>query len=143
MAEIIKLSVSVDYVSHGGNMKINVNFKRYALYLLRWQLSTPLLAWCVIVFAPLGATWATVIANLIGGCIFYFIDRFIFQSDRLSTSWDVKEKVTCVDCKSDTRGYRLVKSKNYDRSHDKHPEFRCEKCSEIKSEELKSRGVST
>jgi len=112
------------------------------MYLLRWQLSTPLLAWCVIVFAFLGATWATVIANFIGGLIFFWIDKFIFQSERFDASWQVKEKVECSDCKKITRGYRLVKSKNYDKSHDKHPKYRCEQCSETKSKELQSRGIS-
>jgi hypothetical protein len=46
-----------------------------------------------------------------------------------------------VDCKIKARGYRLVKSKNYDRIHDKFPEFRCEKCSILKSIELKNKGV--
>jgi len=118
-----------------------INLKRYSLYLLRWQLSTPILAWCVIIFASFGATWATVIANFIGGLIFFWIDRFIFQSEKLDASWQVKEKVICYDCGNRTRGYRLVKSKNYDKSHDKYPKFRCEKCSEIKSKELKSHGV--
>jgi hypothetical protein len=123
--------------------KMHINLKRYALYLLRWQLSTPILAWCVIVFAALGATWATIIANLIGGLIFFWIDRFIFQSEKLDSNWQVKEKVACSDCGDITRGYRLVKSKNYDRSHDEYPKFRCEKCSETKSKELQSRGILT
>jgi hypothetical protein len=106
-------------------------------------LSTPLLAWCVIVFAFLGATWATVIANLIGGLIFFWIDKFIFQSESLDANWQVQEKVECADCGNLTRGYRLVKSKNYDKSHDKHPQFRCEKCSEIKTKQMQSHGIFT
>jgi hypothetical protein len=53
---------------------MKINFKRYFLYLIRWQLSTPILAWCIFIFATLGTTWATIIANLIGGLIF-FLDR--------------------------------------------------------------------
>ena len=117
------------------NMKIN--FRRYILYILRWQLSTPILALCVISFAALGPTWATVIANFIGSLIFYFIDRFIFQSERLDTVWDIKEKIKCINCGKITRGYRLIKSKSYDKSHDKHPEYRCEQCSIKKIERLK------
>ena len=42
--------------------------KRYALYLLQWQLSTPILAPCIKWLGPsLGWLWSTVIANLIGG----------------------------------------------------------------------------
>lgn len=54
--------------------------KRYLLYLLRWQLSTPILAPCVKYFAPsLGTIGATALANLIGGAIFFFIDLYIFR----------------------------------------------------------------
>lgn len=64
--------------------------KKYALYLVRWQLSTPTLA----VFSSLtvsyitgeplrwasGPEWAgAMVANLIGGAGFYFIDRMIFK----------------------------------------------------------------
>jgi len=120
---------------------MRINFKRYGLYLLRWQLSTPILAWCVVIFVTFGPTLATIIANLIGGLIFYFIDQLIFQSDKLNVFWEVKEKVICVDCGMETRGYRLVKSKNYDRSCDIHPQFRCEKCSVTKANRLKEKGV--
>lgn len=53
--------------------------KRFLLYLLRWQLSSPILALCLLWLDPLGTVWATVIANLIGGCIFYFVDKLIFK----------------------------------------------------------------
>jgi len=122
-------------------MKVKINFKRYGVYLLRWQLSTPLLAWCVIVFAALGPTLSTVLANLIGGLIFYFVDQFIFQSEMLDVSWQVKENVSCVDCNKIARGYRLVKSKNYNRIHDKYPEFRCESCSTVKANKMKEDGI--
>ena len=121
---------------------MKINFKRYGLYLLRWQLSTPILAWCVIVFAMLGPTLATVIANLVGGLIFFWVDKLIFQSDTLDSSWQIKEKVKCADCQNIARGYRLVKSKNYDKSHDKHPEFRCESCSTIKFNKMEMKDLS-
>jgi len=55
---------------------------KFALYLLRWQLSTPIL-WGVM--ALLGTSvWATVAANLIGGCIFFFVDRRIFGNERIN-----------------------------------------------------------
>ena len=53
--------------------------KKYALYLLRWQLSTPLLAICLIWLSGLGEFWASVIANLIGGLIFFWVDKKIFK----------------------------------------------------------------
>ena len=53
--------------------------KKYLLYLLRWQLSTPILAICLVWLSGLGELWATVVANLIGGCLFYFVDKWIFK----------------------------------------------------------------
>lgn len=47
------------------------------LYMLRWQLSTPILA---LATRRLGAGWrAAVVANLIGGAVFYKLDEWIFR----------------------------------------------------------------
>lgn len=55
--------------------------KKFVLYLLRWQASTPILALCLFLLtARMSEFWATVIANLIGGCIFFFVDKKIFKS---------------------------------------------------------------
>lgn len=54
--------------------------KQFGLYLLRWQASTIILAPCIAWLAPLGAVASAAIANLIGGIIFYFIDRRIFHA---------------------------------------------------------------
>jgi hypothetical protein len=120
---------------------MGVNLKRYGLYLLRWQASTPILAGIGVVLAAAGALVAAIVANLIGGLIFFWIDRFIFTSEALSAQWEVKERVTCADCGKIARGYRLVRSENYDRTRDRKPEFRCEVCSQRKSVELRCRGV--
>jgi len=120
---------------------VKVNIKRYGLYLIRWQLSTPLLAGVLYLLAGLGALTATIIANLIGGLIFFWVDRFIFTSETLATQWEVREEVRCVDCGTVARGYRLVRAKDYDRSGDPAPEFRCEECSKKKSEELRKKGI--
>lgn len=53
--------------------------KRFLLYLLRWQLSTPILAVVIAYFAYLGEWWAAGIANLVGAIIFYNVDKFIFK----------------------------------------------------------------
>ena len=53
-------------------------FKRYVIYLFRWQLSTPILALCLSLF-HYGNFWNTVLANFIGGLIFFWIDRLIFR----------------------------------------------------------------
>jgi len=49
-------------------------------YLLRWQLSSPILYLCLSKLS-LGTLWNTIIANLIGGCIFYWVDKLIFKHE--------------------------------------------------------------
>jgi hypothetical protein len=122
---------------------MKVNYKRYGLYLLRWQASTPLLAGIALLLTSAGPLLTAIVANLIGGLIFFWVDQFIFTSQSLAAQWEVKDNITCVDCHKTARGYRLVRSGDYDRTHDHEPEFRCEKCSRKKSEELKERGVKT
>ena len=56
--------------------------KKFILYLLRWQLSSPILALCLFLLEPVGAFWATIIANLIGGCIFFWVDKKIFKGEK-------------------------------------------------------------
>lgn len=130
------------------NILEKINLKRYVLYLIRWQLSTPLLAPIVAYFKQSDAIFGTSedwiaasVANLIGGLIFYWVDRFIFTSKTLSASWEVKDNVRCADCGKLCRGYRLVKTTNYDRVKDINPEFRCELHSKKKSTKLRRRGV--
>ena len=54
--------------------------KKYFLYLLRWQLSTPPLALCCWFFREYGTVAATIIANFIGGLVFFWVDKRIFNS---------------------------------------------------------------
>ncbi len=119
---------------------MRINFRQYAAYLVRWQLSTPILAIVLIVLASMNKWAATIIANLIGGLIFFWVDRFIFTSRLLQAQWEVQDNVTCADCGRTARGYRLVKTWNYDRT-DAAPEFRCETCSQKKTERLRQAGV--
>ena len=53
--------------------------KKLGFYLLRWQLSTPILALCLYLLAGFGEIWATIIANLIGGLLFFGLDMRIFK----------------------------------------------------------------
>lgn len=131
-----------------GNLIKKINLKRYGLYLIRWQLSTPLLAPIVAYFKHSSSIFGTredwiaaTIANFIGGLIFFWVDMFIFTSNTLAAQWEVKENIRCHDCKKIARGYRLAKSSNYDRTKDLKPEFRCENCSKIKSKTLRASGV--
>ncbi len=112
--------------------------KRFLAYLLRWQLSTPIL-WIVV--RQLGSgLWQTVIANLIGGTIFYWVDKFIFTSKYFEV-WYYKENGKCDNCGKETEVRRLVKTPNYDRISAK-PVFLCIECSKKKLDELKKRGVN-
>ncbi|HXX59316.1 MAG TPA: hypothetical protein VEI27_01420 [Dehalococcoidales bacterium] len=121
--------------------------KRYLLYLCRWQLSTPILAPIIAFFKHSPSIFGTkedwigsAVANLIGGLIFFWVDRFIFTSEKLGPVWQVKENVKCVECGKIARGYRLVKTEGYDKTKAK-PQFRCEECSLAKSEDLRKQGV--
>lgn len=120
---------------------VNVNWKRYGLYLVRWQLSTPILAGVLFMLGGLGNLAATTIANLVGGLIFFWVDRFIFTSRLLSVQWEVRDAVVCVDCGKEARGYRIVKAEGYDKTQDKKPQFRCEECSQKKTEILRKQGI--
>ena len=119
---------------------MKINYKQYALYLFRWQLSTPILAIVLIWMAFTNKWIATVVANLIGGLIFFWVDKFIFTSKMLKAQWEIEENVECSDCHKIARGYRLVKTKNYDKT--KHiPKFRCELCSQKKTDKLRQAGI--
>lgn len=120
---------------------MKINFKQYGLYLVRWQLSTPILAITLVVLSSLSKLSATIAANLIGGLIFFWVDKFIFTSPLLQAQWQVEDNVECCDCHRISRGYRLVKTNNYDKSKSP-PKFRCEPCSESKTQRLREAGVS-
>lgn len=114
--------------------------KKYIFYLVRWQLSTPILAACVVFFASLGSLWSTIIANFIGGLIFFWVDRIIFLSASVPL-WEIQHDITCNECGAEhVRGYRLVTSRNYDR-RDAQKIFLCEACSVQKTAQLRTRGV--
>lgn len=115
--------------------------KQYLLYLLRWQSSSLILAPVLSIFSNQNIWKATIIANLIGGLLFFWIDKYIFKPSIAFPLWQIQEEVTCVDCGKISKGFRLVKSKNYDRTKDQHPEFRCDECSKIKLDKLKSQGI--
>jgi len=113
------------------------------LYLIRWQLSTPILAPIVAYFKHsdkmFGSTedWiAATIANLIGGCIFFWVDRFIFKSKTIE-KWEIISSGKCFDCGKVGIVRRLVLAPGgYDKRKDKDPEYRCNKCSKKKLREL-------
>ena len=59
---------------------IKLETKKFLLYLVRWQCSTPVLALCLYIL-PFKTIINTILANLIGGCIFFWIDKRIFKKE--------------------------------------------------------------
>lgn len=55
---------------------------KFILYLIRWQLSGPILFACLCWLPISDKLYATIIANLIGGCLFYFVDKRILGVDK-------------------------------------------------------------
>lgn len=56
--------------------------KQLLMYMVRWQMSTPILAICVYLMTGSAGTnslKSTIIANLIGSVIFFKVDKFIFN----------------------------------------------------------------
>lgn len=53
------------------------------LYLLRWQASTPILSLVIyLTIDKWGNLASTILANLIGGLMFYKIDKIIFKNNK-------------------------------------------------------------
>ncbi len=117
---------------------------KFLLYLIRWQLSTPILAPVVAFFKGSASIFGTredwiaaSIANLIGGCIFFWVDRFIFKSQQIER-WEIIKSGKCYDCGSKGVVRRLVFiSGAYDRTDDKNPQYRCFSCSKKKLKTIK------
>jgi hypothetical protein len=119
-----------------------VSIKQYLFYLMRWQLSTPILAVVLVWLSTFGETIATIVANLIGGLIFFWVDKLIFRArGKKRPEWEIRETVRCADCGREARGYRLVKAPGYDRSGAK-AKYRCEECSARKTHQLREQGVA-
>ncbi|MFA6171271.1 MAG: hypothetical protein WCW77_05790 [Patescibacteria group bacterium] len=113
--------------------------KKYAFYLGRWQLTSITLYPCLLLFGS--GVYGVIAANFIGGLIFFWVDKYIFSNKIVPIYWEIKEETVCHDCGKKDRGFRVVKAKNYDRSKDKAPQYRCDECSKKKLAELKARGV--
>ncbi len=104
-------------------------------------MSTLTLAPVMILMKNHNPWMAVIIGNLIGASIFFWIDKYIFKPTSRFSLWQVVENIKCIDCGKTDRGYRLVKSKNYDKTKDEFPEFRCESCSKQKTLDLSGRGI--
>ena len=111
--------------------------RRFVLYLIRWQLSTPIL-WLVVRNLGVGIG-STIIANLIGGSIFFWVDKFIFTSKAVEM-WHFQERGRCDGCGKETSLWRLVLAPNYDRRQSE-SKFFCMECSKRKTDELRDKGI--
>ena len=60
--------------------------KKFFLYLIRWQLSSPILAVCMVWMGGWNVAIATIVANLIGGCIFFWVDKWIFGDKKVKSN---------------------------------------------------------
>lgn len=117
---------------------------KFILYLIRWQLSTLILAPAIAIFKHSPSIWGTkedwiaaILANLIGGCIFFWVDLFIFKSKTVE-KWEIIQRGKCYDCGKIDFVRRLVAAPGgYDRNSDKNPEYRCKECSNKKLKQLK------
>ena len=115
--------------------------KKFFFYCVRWQMSTFILA-PVVGFMSHSNAWVSAsVANLIGACIFFWVDKIIFKPGSPFSIWEIQEDVNCSDCGTNARGYRLVKAKGYDKTKDQKPKYRCEECSAKKAQELKQEGI--
>lgn len=113
--------------------------KKYVLYLIRWQLSTPIIALVISLLSNANTIVATIVANLIGGLLFFWIDKLIFKKKYELPLWEIKEDVKCSDCNKKCIGYRIVEWGNYDKSDDENPKYRCKECSIKKMKTIKNK----
>jgi len=113
--------------------------KKYLFYLIRWQLSTPILAVVLYLLGNADKTLAAVVANFIGGLIFFWIDRIIFKTTAKNPLWEIEDNVVCHDCGKTGRGYRIAEWLGYNRLQDPKPQFRCDVCKDRKFSEVSRR----
>jgi hypothetical protein len=122
--------------------------RKYALYLIRWQLSTPVLAPIIAWFSGspywfgTPETWAaSSVANLIGGLIFFWVDRFIFTSKAVEMWHFIPEgKCDNPECGEIAPLWRLTLAPGYDKRKDE-PKYLCISCSKAKTDELRAKGI--
>lgn len=97
-------------------------------YIIRWQLSTPIIAMVLWLLSDLNITLATIIANFIGALIFFPLDKIIFKKKYDRPIWEIKEGI-CDHCGKTDIIYRIISWGKYNREDDKNPKFLCRNCS--------------
>jgi hypothetical protein len=116
---------------------------RYLLYLVRWQFCAPVLA-LVIWLVHLPTLRQTVVANPIGGLIFFRVDRFMFRSRSVERfeQWETRIGA-CHHCGSYGALQRPIRAPGYDKRDDRVPQYRCPACLARKAEEVEGRGIAS
>lgn len=74
----IRTDVKTNKITGITVFKEKFNIKKLSLYILRWQMSTPILYLCMI-WLPFSPLLKTILANLIGALIFFKIDQWIMR----------------------------------------------------------------
>ena len=117
--------------------------KKFILYHIRWQLSTPILAPIVSLFTNHGDTLfakdallGAIVANVMGASIFFWVDKIIFHN-KIDVTWErTTEPFACPDCGDiHTVGYRIIKYNKYNRETSQ-PVYRCTTCSQLKARHI-------
>jgi hypothetical protein len=54
--------------------------KKFLLYTLKWQMGSPVMALCLWLL-PLDGWLKVIIGNIIGACLFYKVDCWIFRKE--------------------------------------------------------------
>ena len=128
---------------------------KFALYLARWQASslvlapviaivnalfTPNVDWNTVAWFGTLISWTRAIsANLIGGCIFYWVDKFIFTSKAVEM-WHFIPEGNCDECGNRTELWRLTLAPGYDKRTDE-PKYLCMECSKKQTDKLRAKGI--
>lgn len=60
-------------------LRLYFKIRKFVIYAFRWQLSTPVYAVIIWLLSGMNPVVQTVIANAIGACIFYWVDKVIFS----------------------------------------------------------------
>jgi predicted nucleic acid-binding Zn ribbon protein len=120
--------------------------KRFAAYFLRWQLSSPILAIVIAIvkgspnwFGTAEDWYSAAIANAIGACIFFWVDKFIFTSAAVEM-WHFIPEGNCDECGNRTELWRLTLAPGYDKRTDE-PKYLCMECSKKQTDKLRAKGI--
>lgn len=73
---VVLARMTVGNFEHTGIISVEKEIISFICYAFRWQLSTPIL---YLITKRISGIRGTIIANLIGAVIFYFVDRLIFK----------------------------------------------------------------